>query len=175
MTVTPSPVAWPYDGRGGIEILVPRCFTQSQEHAAPHLQLARLRTGRCSPSVHPLRPAARPHPSQAVSLPASVRPPTPWLLAKPCSHRRWSYDNASSSLSHRRRPAPARVEVRGGHPIVAVEVPPDIARVHTLSWQSGQSVAALRASRRADQSSDDISVSLAGLPSHRRVWARSSM
>ena len=48
-------------------------------------------------------------------------------------------------------------------------------RESTLSWQSGQSVASLRASRRANQSSDDMSVSLASLPSHRRLWARFSM
>ena len=65
-------------------------------------------THRCSPFGHPSRPAARPRPSQAVLLPVSVSLPLPWLLAKPCSYHRWSDGNASSSLSHRRRPAPAR-------------------------------------------------------------------
>ena len=48
-------------------------------------------------------------------------------------------------------------------------------RGFTLSWRSGQSVASLGASPRADQSSDDMLASLAGLPSHRRLWARFSM
>ena len=54
------------------------------------------------------------------------------------------------------------VEVRGGHPVVAVRSD-RTSRGFTLSWQSGQSVAALRASRRANQSSDDMFVSLAVL------------
>ena len=81
---------------------------ESQGRPAQSTRPTRTRTGICSPSGHPLRPATRPHSSQALLLLASVPPPTPWLLAKPCSHRWCTDGSTSSSLSHRSRPAPAR-------------------------------------------------------------------
>ena len=86
-----------------------RPLPESPARPAQSTRPTRTRTGRCSPSGHPLRPAARPHPSQSAALPASVPPPTPWLLAKPCSYLlKCCACSASSSLLHRRRPAPAR-------------------------------------------------------------------
>ena len=66
------------------------------------------RTGRLSRCSHPLRPTARPHPSQAVLPPTSVRPQTSWFLATPRSCRQCPAGSASNSLSHRKRPAPAQ-------------------------------------------------------------------